>query len=217
MPGDGQRPRRRSTWGLFLVMILRDWHGRCIKGSRSPNKGKRRDWKKRFWAKVDKRGEDECWLWKGKKRDGYGRLYCGGKYIGAHRLAFFLSTGQWPDPELDMCHNCPGGDNPSCVNPKHLWQGTTKENIQDASAKGRMSHPKPGSAGENHYKSWLTWGEVDEIRKEVAEGIMQKDVAAEHGIGKTSVWSMVHFKTWKPANRPLPAASTIPVDQAPRF
>ena len=35
----------------------------------------------------------------------------------------------------ECCHNC---DVPNCIEPEHLWEGTHKQNIQDALAKGRM-------------------------------------------------------------------------------
>jgi hypothetical protein len=49
-----------------------------------------------------------------------------------------------------VCHNCPGEDNPFCVNPRHLWLGTQSQNLQDASAKGQMSHPETRLRGDAH-------------------------------------------------------------------
>jgi len=51
-------------------------------------------------------------------------------------MALMLAKG-WPPVDAMMaCHTC---DNPICCNPGHLWWGTAAENMQDASAKGRMS------------------------------------------------------------------------------
>lgn len=38
----------------------------------------------RFWNKVNKEKENECWLWKASTRAGYGAFKFNGKIIGAH-------------------------------------------------------------------------------------------------------------------------------------
>ena len=90
----------------------------------------------RFWSKVDKRGPDECWPWLGSKHKRDGRGYW--KYPGgsvAPRFSLTLAEGPPPDKSMHACHKC---DNPPCVNPDHLWWGTNKQNMEDASAKGRL-------------------------------------------------------------------------------
>jgi len=92
----------------------------------------------RFWAKVDKRGPDECWPWKGSFTGlGYGQLKIRGKRWGAHRVSWRLAHGPIPKGSC-VCHHC---DNPPCVNPAHLFIGTHKDNSQDMVAKGRHYHP----------------------------------------------------------------------------
>jgi hypothetical protein len=93
----------------------------------------------RFWAKV--RVTRTCWLWCGAKHeDGYGFIGVFGRgwTKQSHRVAWWLSKGAIPDG-LSVLHNCPGGDNPACVNPDHLWLGTHTDNMRDASRKGRLS------------------------------------------------------------------------------
>lgn len=82
------------------------------------------------------RKTDNCWLWTGHKdKCGYGRLsILGNKVILAHRLAYQLQFGAI-SVGLYVCHHC---DNPSCVNPSHLFLGTQLENMQDMKRKLRL-------------------------------------------------------------------------------
>lgn len=90
----------------------------------------------RFWAKVDKRGPDDCWPWLGGKGTrGYGAVPIGGRRMRASQASWMIANGK-PFPEGMMaCHTC---DNPPCVNPAHIWPGTMSENLCDARDKGRL-------------------------------------------------------------------------------
>lgn len=90
-----------------------------------------------FWAKVDIRGEDDCWEWTGARTErGYGQYNVGHtSKNGSHRKAYAITKGPIPEG-MCVCHSC---DNPPCCNPKHLWVGTLGDNNRDAAKKGRNS------------------------------------------------------------------------------
>lgn len=87
----------------------------------------------RFFSYIEK--TDTCWIWKkGKNRRGYGKMcFKGNPNDTAHRVSYKLFVGEIEEG-LSVCHSC---DNPSCVNPKHLWLGTPKDNKIDQLSKDR--------------------------------------------------------------------------------
>lgn len=88
-------------------------------------------WLKSFYARIEKKGD--CMEWTGfRDKDGYGGCRKFGEWK-AHRVSFVLHKGPIPQGAL-ICHHC---DNPPCVNPKHLFLGTRKDNTQDMMRKKR--------------------------------------------------------------------------------
>lgn len=93
----------------------------------------------------------ECIEWTGQKTPyGHGQLYVpvslrrsefriaefvnhGRWQVFVHRLTYELANGPIPG-RLVVCHRC---DNPSCINPKHLFLGTYRDNVVDSQTKGR--------------------------------------------------------------------------------
>lgn len=98
---------------------------------------KSRPLEERFWEKVDKRGPDECWPWNASRdKNGYGHFGIGnGRTTRAHRVSWQLANSSEIPAAMLACHTC---DNPPCVNPAHIFIGTMADNLQDASAKGRV-------------------------------------------------------------------------------
>jgi len=139
----------------------------------------------RFWSKVAKAGVDECWHWQGALNCGYGTIAIGGRVMRAHRVSYILAYGQF-DAALDVCHRC---DNPSCVNPRHLFLGTAKDNMQDMVAKGR------------HYGTHkLTIEQVHTIRKRFADAPrkwgLQVALSREYGVHETTIYRILKGKNW---------------------
>lgn len=83
----------------------------------------------RFWAKVQRGRDTQCWLWTGAVGShGYGNFWTGQRYARAHRYAYELARG--PIPEVDqgrtvLDHRC---RNKRCVNPRHLDPVTDRVN-----------------------------------------------------------------------------------------
>lgn len=148
----------------------------------------------RFWPKVDRRGPDECWPWKGSRR-GFGHGQIGGaggrgtSPVGAHRVSWEIHYGPVPIG-LCVCHRC---DNPPCVNPSHLFLGTHADNVADKVAKGRgRAASRPGAGNPN---AKLTESDVAEIRRRLLTGEPGTAIARDFGISSTHVYWIRDGKT----------------------
>lgn len=173
----------------------------------------------RFWAKVDRRGPDDCWPWTANMgSDGYGKFWIDGTSKHASRVAWSLTFGVIPDSTPLVCHRC---DNPRCCNPAHLFLGTARDNTRDMHEKGRAAmgerhfshlHPellprgerhgsrtKPGALprGEAHHGAKLTTADVLAMRAARAAGASPKALAAQYGVTPTTVVSICLRRTWQ--------------------
>ena len=150
-----------------------------------------------------------CTIWnKAKTPQGYGVTTKNNKTVYAHRVAAEEAYGPIPEGMM-VCHRC---DNPSCVNPDHLFFGTHKDNMNDMKRKGRSaggdrhkSKVRPDSVqhGEAVGTSRLTAEQVGSIRstyKPGKSGVRRPDslmsLARQYGVSYTAIHKIVNRETW---------------------
>ena len=69
-----------------------------------------------------------------KDRCGYAQMSNDKRRIGVHRLVLERKLGRLLKDNYCACHTC---DNPSCINPEHLFEGSVMDNARDRNTKGR--------------------------------------------------------------------------------
>ena len=147
----------------------------------------------RWLEKVNVK-ENDCWEWTATKyRGGYGHFYMkiNGKktMYKAHRFSYeYFNKVDLKDGEC-VCHTC---DNPSCVNPDHLFVGSAKDNNDDKIKKGRLGF------GRKSGYSWLSLDIANKIRLIYSEGkYTMKQLGAMFNTSAAQVERIVNNKIWK--------------------
>jgi hypothetical protein len=147
----------------------------------------------RFWMKVDRREEDECWEWTAYRNAwNYGTFGCddarGAPTMAlAHRVSYELHKGPIPEG-LVIRHKC---DNPPYVNPNHLELGTGKDNTRDSVNRKRFA------IGERHPHAKLTDDKVREIKKLLAGGVSGLSIAKQFSVSGRSISDIKLNRSWK--------------------
>lgn len=93
------------------------------------------------WTEVPVRPDlTPCWEWQGLRTEsGYGIFNASGdgyRHARAHRVMYELTYGALAASDV-VRHDC---DNPPCVNPSHLRNGTHWQNSDDMVARQRAGH-----------------------------------------------------------------------------
>lgn len=139
---------------------------------------------KNFWNKVNK--TDSCWLWTGAKTtDGYGCF--GNGRLGskrAHRFSWEIDRETIP-PNMELCHTC---DNPSCVNPEHLFIGTHTDNMRDAARKKKF----PLRYGTDHPRGKWSDEQVKSMVQLYNSGTPIKEICSLFGICRSSLGNILY-------------------------
>jgi predicted XRE-type DNA-binding protein len=153
----------------------------------------------RFYSKVDKNGPvpehrselGACWIWTARLSPiGYGEFWFEGRMHGAHRVAWFLEHGSWPDP--CALHAC---DNRACVRvTSHLFEGSQVENIADRDTKGRTV--VPSQRGVAHSQAKLNEALVRQIRAAIASGESQPSIALRLGVSRSAINNVANGYCW---------------------
>jgi len=129
-----------------------------------------------------------CWLWQDYlDSDGYGTIRLSNIRMKAHRLFYRAFIGDIPYGMM-VCHTC---DNPTCVNPAHLFLVTAKDNAEDSVEKRRQY------MGDKHHLAKLTAVQAREIRELRGNGSTYESLAKRFGVTKSCIYSVCKGKTWK--------------------
>lgn len=151
----------------------------------------------RFHARIDERGEGECWVWTGARtKGGYGVMsgeHRGDSPLRCHRVAYELHYGPIPDG-LHVRHRC---DNPPCCNPAHLLVGTNADNVADKVERNRQA--RTALRGSVNPSTNLNERAVAEIRRLLAERddrTTRKIVRVRYGVSAAALYLIRNNKTW---------------------
>lgn len=155
----------------------------------------------RFWSKVERRGDDDCWIWKAHtSKKGYGKFDIDGRTHRAHRVAWMLAHGEIPEG-LCVLHSC---DTPGCVNERHLFLGDNDLNVADRNAKGRQAR------GSSNGWSVLTEDQVVAIKSELGDaGMSPSGIADKYGVHQRTIKDIRDGVTWTHLHKPSPSLDEL--------
>lgn len=146
----------------------------------------------RFHEKYHTEPNSGCWLWVGaSNKNGYGAIQTGlwkkSKVEPAHRVSYKIFHGVELASSQVICHRC---DNPSCVNPDHLFLGTHADNAADKVKKGRHI------IGDKCWNAKITEKDVLEIRRLRDAGVSCGILANKYLVNRETIRLIGTRKNW---------------------
>lgn len=146
----------------------------------------------RLLEKTTPEPNSGCVIWLGSIKDnGYGTMWDGFRHQHVHRLSYMLHHGPIPDG-LVVCHRC---DVRCCVNPGHLWLGTTQDNMDDMMRKGRRREGRHD--GLRNGRARLTPEAVAIIRAAPKGYGTGRALAQRFGVSEGAIWHARNGNTWQ--------------------
>lgn len=144
---------------------------------------------KRFESQIIK--TKSCWTFKSYNHGGYHAFTAGGIRHLAHRWYWQQLNNRVLTPKELVLHKC---DNKKCVNPKHLYVGSTRDNAIDA-----IKRLKPTRyCGVQHCKAKLTVAKVLKLRKLYGK-YNYIELASLFNVHKNTIRAAVVGITWNRA------------------
>jgi len=139
--------------------------------------------------------DEGCWSWQGGERGGnYPMCWVPGiGTILAHRIVYLMTRGELPPGKL-ILHKC---DNRRCVRPDHLYAGTHSDNVKDAWDRDPRWSARRYPCGDDHHLAKLKSPQVREVRRLLADGVAQKEIAEKFGVNVGVINSIRIGKTWR--------------------
>jgi len=150
----------------------------------------------RFECKFLKKCDSECWPWTASVKENiYGKFYIGQHTMRyAHRVSYELYIGPIP-LGLNVLHKC---DNTLCVNPRHLFLGTQKDNVQDMIIKKRDR--RGICRGENGQAKLC----AEDVQKIINSSLSTKALASAFRVSSQCISDIKSGRTWEHVPALLP-------------
>jgi hypothetical protein len=134
----------------------------------------------KFFTKTD-----GCWVWTGSTSHGRAMFWWDKSTRSAARFAYQIYIGDIPKG-LFVCHHC---DNRLCVNPAHLFVGTTKDNMQDMVQKNRSSKRQ----GMLHHLHKLSEQDVIDIRNSTSRVVI---LSEKYQTSISNIYAIKSQRSW---------------------